>query len=88
MDTFQALTLDLAQEMSRALFIFAKLNPGLTYVQGMNELYAPLYYLCAQDTYADGGEHAGQSRSHACCRCDSQHDCRLLQGWASNCAPA
>ena len=31
------------------LFIFAKLNPGLTYVQGMNELLAPLYYLFATD---------------------------------------
>ena len=30
--------------MKRALFIFAKLNPGLRYVQGMNELLAPLYY--------------------------------------------
>ena len=30
------------QEMKRALFIFAKLNPGLRYVQGMNELLAPL----------------------------------------------
>lgn len=45
--------------MCRALFIFAKLNPGLTYVQGMNELYAPLYYLCAHDAGADDGEHAG-----------------------------
>lgn len=27
------------------LFIFAKLNPGLRYVQGMNELLAPIYYL-------------------------------------------
>ena len=33
-----------AQEMKRALFIFAKLNPGLRYVQGMNELLAPLYF--------------------------------------------
>lgn len=38
--------------MCRALFIFAKLNPGLTYVQGMNELYAPLYYLCRHDSGA------------------------------------
>jgi len=31
------------------LLIFAKLNPGLTYVQGMNELLAPLYLLFATD---------------------------------------
>lgn len=46
------------QEMKRALFIFAKLNPGLTYVQGMNELYAPLYYLFKRDTTAGVSTHA------------------------------
>ena len=34
-------------EMARALLVFAKLNPGLAYVQGMNEVLAPLYYHCA-----------------------------------------
>jgi hypothetical protein len=33
--------------MRRALFIFAKLNPGLQYVQGMNELFAVLYHTFA-----------------------------------------
>jgi TBC1 domain family member 13 len=33
--------------LSRALFVFAKLNPGVRYVQGMNELLAPLYYVFA-----------------------------------------
>lgn len=55
--------------MCRALFIFAKLNPGLTYVQGMNELYAPLYYLCAHESGADHAEHAGL------CLCDKAADC-------------
>ena len=36
--------------MRRALFLFAKLNPGLRYVQGMNELIAPLYYTFANGT--------------------------------------
>ncbi len=49
--------------MCRALFIFAKLNPGLTYVQGMNELYAPLYYLCRHDSGAEDSEHAGPSKT-------------------------
>ena len=40
------------------LFIFAKLNPGLTYVQGMNELVAPLYYLFATDKDADSAAAA------------------------------
>jgi len=30
--------------MSRILFIYAKLNPGIKYVQGMNEILATLYY--------------------------------------------
>ena len=32
----------------RILFLFAKLNPGITYVQGMNELLAPIYYVFAR----------------------------------------
>ena len=42
------------QEMQRALFVFAKLNPGLRYVQGMNELLSPLYHSFCLDP-AHGG---------------------------------
>ncbi|KAG2433510.1 hypothetical protein HYH02_012628 [Chlamydomonas schloesseri] len=38
------------EDMKRALFMYAKLNPGLRYIQGMNELIAPLYYLFKTDT--------------------------------------
>lgn len=31
------------------LIVFAKLNPGIRYVQGMNELLAPLYYVFKND---------------------------------------
>ena len=31
--------------LKRMLFIFAKLNPGICYIQGMNEIMAPLYYV-------------------------------------------
>jgi Rab-GTPase-TBC domain len=31
--------------IERILFIYAKLNPAIGYVQGMNELIAPLYYV-------------------------------------------
>jgi hypothetical protein len=31
------------------LFIYAKLNPGLRYIQGMNELLAPIYYMFRSD---------------------------------------
>lgn len=30
--------------LGRILFIYAKLNPGVKYVQGMNEILAVLYY--------------------------------------------
>jgi len=30
--------------LARVLFIYAKLNPGIKYVQGMNEVLAVLYY--------------------------------------------
>ncbi len=30
------------QCIARALFVFARLNPGIRYVQGMNELLAPM----------------------------------------------
>lgn len=35
--------------VQRILFIYAKLNPGLGYVQGMNEIIGPIYYIFASD---------------------------------------
>lgn len=35
--------------LARILLVYARLNPGVQYVQGMNELCAPLYYLFCQD---------------------------------------
>lgn len=46
------------QELKRALFIFAKLNPGITYVQGLNEIYAPLYYVFSKDPDEQSAAHA------------------------------
>ena len=31
------------------LFMWAKLNPGIAYVQGMNEVLGPIYYVFATD---------------------------------------
>ena len=31
--------------MSRILYIYSKLNPRIQYVQGMNEILAPIFYL-------------------------------------------
>ncbi|RUS28506.1 rab-GTPase-TBC domain-containing protein, partial [Jimgerdemannia flammicorona] len=47
------------EAIERILFIYAKLNPGVGYVQGMNELLGPIYYLFARDTSApDTQAHA------------------------------
>ena len=35
------------ESLERILFIWCKLNPGVSYVQGMNEVLGPLYYLFA-----------------------------------------
>ena len=35
--------------MTRILYLYAKLNPGVRYVQGMNEILAPIYYCFSHD---------------------------------------
>ncbi|XP_070310069.1 TBC1 domain family member 13 isoform X2 [Odocoileus virginianus] len=44
--------------VERILFIYAKLNPGIAYVQGMNEIVGPLYYTFATDPSSEWREHA------------------------------
>ncbi|KAL5012953.1 hypothetical protein ScPMuIL_011504 [Solemya velum] len=44
--------------LERILFLFSKLNPGLGYVQGMNEIVGPIYYTFATDPNEDCREHA------------------------------
>jgi len=46
------------QALKDILFIYAKLNPGIKYVQGMNELVAPIYYTFANDPRIDWAESA------------------------------
>jgi len=45
--------------VERILFIYAKLNPGIAYVQGMNEVVGPIYYTFATDPNSQwkGGCH-------------------------------
>jgi len=38
------------EAIERILFIYAKLNPAIGYVQGMNELIAPVYYVSPPST--------------------------------------
>lgn len=35
--------------VERILFLYAKLNPGQGYVQGMNEIIGPIYYTFARN---------------------------------------
>lgn len=35
--------------VERILFLYAKLNPGQSYVQGMNEIIGPIYHIFAID---------------------------------------
>ncbi|KAG0259597.1 hypothetical protein BG011_002529 [Mortierella polycephala] len=46
------------EAIERILFIYAKLNPGIGYVQGMNEILGPLYYLLANDPDETSRAHA------------------------------
>lgn len=39
--------------MRSILIVFAKLNPGIRYVQGMNEVLAPLFYVFRNDPDLD-----------------------------------
>lgn len=45
------------QIVARILFIYAKLNPGQGYVQGMNEIVGPLYYVFANDPKDNWSDH-------------------------------
>eukprot|EP00297_Palpitomonas_bilix_P006990 CAMPEP_0113905660 /NCGR_PEP_ID=MMETSP0780_2-20120614/24186_1 /TAXON_ID=652834 /ORGANISM="Palpitomonas bilix" /LENGTH=386 /DNA_ID=CAMNT_0000899915 /DNA_START=238 /DNA_END=1398 /DNA_ORIENTATION=+ /assembly_acc=CAM_ASM_000599 len=47
-----------ALALRRILYVFAKFNKGLQYVQGMNEIVAPIYYVFFSDAPADWSEHA------------------------------
>lgn len=44
--------------IQRILFIYAKLNAGDKYVQGMNEVCAPIYYIFANDPDIEWRKHA------------------------------
>lgn len=49
--------------VERILFIYAKLNPGQSYVQGMNEIIGPIYYTFATDpNVALRGKNKAQNR--------------------------
>lgn len=41
------------EALRNILIVFAKLNPGIRYVQGMNELLAPLFYVFRSDPDED-----------------------------------
>ncbi|XP_010542986.1 PREDICTED: TBC1 domain family member 13-like [Tarenaya hassleriana] len=46
------------ESMKKILMVFAKLNPGIRYVQGMNEILAPIFYVFCNDPDKDVAAHA------------------------------
>lgn len=44
--------------VERILFLYAKLNPGQGYVQGMNEIVGPIYYVFASDPNMEWRQYA------------------------------
>lgn len=46
------------QVVERILFIYSKANPGVKYVQGMNEIIGPIYYVFASDPDKEWAESA------------------------------
>ena len=46
------------EAIERILYLYATLNPGISYVQGMNEVVGPIYYVLANDPNLDNRSHA------------------------------
>ncbi|CAK9179794.1 unnamed protein product, partial [Ilex paraguariensis] len=46
------------EALKNILIIFAKLNPGIRYVQGMNEILAPLFYVFRNDSNEENAAFA------------------------------
>mmetsp|Transcript_6766 Transcript_6766/g.11814 ORF Transcript_6766/g.11814 Transcript_6766/m.11814 type:complete len:319 (-) Transcript_6766:63-1019(-) len=57
------------EALRRILFIYAKLNPGIKYIQGMNELLAPIYYI-----FATAVGDVDKCENHAKCYADAEAD--------------
>ncbi|XP_042489392.1 TBC domain-containing protein C1952.17c-like isoform X2 [Macadamia integrifolia] len=53
------------EAMRNVLLLFAKLNPAIRYVQGMNEVLAPLYYVFISDSDKQNSSNA-EADSFAC----------------------
>ncbi|KAK5829789.1 hypothetical protein PVK06_013582 [Gossypium arboreum] len=53
------------ESMRNVLLLFSKLNPAIRYVQGMNEVLAPLYYVFSTDTDEKNASNA-EADSFSC----------------------
>ncbi|KAF9604774.1 hypothetical protein IFM89_010315 [Coptis chinensis] len=58
----------LQEALRRILIIFAKLNPGIRYVQGMNEVLAPLFYVFRNDPDEENAASAERQTHFLFCR--------------------
>ena len=52
--------------MRNALYVFAKLNPGVGYVQGMHEMYGCIYYVLANSADAHAAPSAAAADAFYC----------------------
>jgi len=50
--------------MKNILLLFAKLNPTTRYVQGMNEVLAPMYYVFSTDAHEQNAVRKETFLSH------------------------
>ncbi|KAJ1991597.1 hypothetical protein GGI25_001612 [Coemansia spiralis] len=64
-----------ADALARILFVHAHFNKGVGYVQGMNELLAPLYYVLARSTDRMPAHSSFQCQQQSCSTCSLFVDC-------------
>lgn len=72
------------EALKRILFIFAKLNPGIRYVQGMNEVLAPLYYVFKTDVDEMNAVSAS-SLDWRGCKKSCAVPVHFIHGWSCEC---
>jgi len=69
------------ESLKRVLFVYAKLNPGVKYVQGMNELLGALFYvLAAQSPQVSESEELSQLFSAQAAEADAFNCFTVLMG--------
>ncbi|KAJ0091920.1 hypothetical protein Patl1_26041 [Pistacia atlantica] len=69
------------EALKSILTVFAKLNPGIRYVQGMNEILAPLFYVFRNDPDEEFAVHLGHMTLYL-----TSYNRNLDYIWTSECS--